>query len=47
VRDLMRLFGWSPKDTEEAVARLTQSGTINCGLAVEGQPGEWVALAGL
>jgi DNA glycosylase AlkZ-like len=46
-RDLMRLFGWTPPDTERALAALTESGLIAVGLTVKEQPGEWIALAEL
>jgi hypothetical protein len=46
-RDLIRLFGWTPGDTERALAALIGSGAAVGGLTVKEQPGEWIALAEL
>jgi hypothetical protein len=46
-RDLTKLFGWTPDDTEQALAALERAGAIKQGLSLAGQPGDWVALAEL
>lgn len=46
-RDLTALFRWSRSDAEAALAALLRDGVVVGGVKVEGQPGEWVALAAL
>lgn len=45
--DLAKLFGWRPPDADRAIDALVQSQLLRRGVQVEGQPGEWVALASL
>jgi hypothetical protein len=45
--DLMRLFHWRPEDTARTIALLKQNGFILDGIELEGQAGEWLALASL
>jgi uncharacterized protein YcaQ len=44
VRDLTRLFAWTPADTERALGALVQAGLVVTAVRVTGQPGEWFAL---
>lgn len=46
-RDLALLFGWPPREIADALAALAQDGIVAPGVAVEGQSGEWTALAEL
>jgi len=43
-RDLIRLFGWTPADTEHALDALERAGVIRRHLSVAEQSGEWTAL---
>ena len=47
LRDLTRLFGWKPVQAERAVQALEQAGIIRSGVEVEGEKGDWIALASL
>lgn len=47
LRDLVKLFGWRPMDAARAVDALAQAGWLLKGCKLEGQPGEWLALAEL
>jgi tetratricopeptide (TPR) repeat protein len=42
-RDLGKLFGWLPIQTQRTIDRLVQHGVIRHGLSMEKQPGEWMA----
>jgi hypothetical protein len=44
LRDLTRLFGWSPADAGRALDELVQAGVLCQGLEVEGRKGEWFSL---
>jgi hypothetical protein len=44
VRDLIRLFGWTPADTAQALDSLEREGVVRRGLTMADQPGDWVAL---
>ena len=44
LRDLTRLFGWSPVQAERAVESLVNEGVLRRGLEVERQRGEWMAV---
>jgi hypothetical protein len=44
MRDVARLFGWGPEITRRVVNRLVEGGKLAGGLALAGQPGEWLAL---
>jgi hypothetical protein len=46
-RDLALLFGWPPREVAAALDALAHDGIIVPGVTVEGQGGEWVALAEL
>jgi len=46
-RDLALLFGWPPREVAAALDALAHDGIIAPGVTVEGQGGEWVALAEL
>jgi hypothetical protein len=45
LRDITRLFGWKIADAERAVEALASAGWLVKGCQVEGQPGEFFALA--
>ncbi len=47
VRDLTTLFGWKAAEATAAVEALAQSGVLRLGLTLDGEAGEWFALAGL
>jgi hypothetical protein len=47
LRDINRLFGWRSVDAERAVESLARTGWLVKGCRIEGQPGEWLALAEL
>jgi hypothetical protein len=44
LRDLMRLFGWSPTQADATVNDLVMQGELSRGLELENQPGEWMAI---
>jgi hypothetical protein len=44
VRDLIRLFGWTPELTQRTVAWLVQNGLVKDGLSHPQMSGEYVAL---
>jgi len=44
MREVTRLFGWSPELVKRTVASLVQSGTLRDGLSHPGEVGEWLAL---
>jgi hypothetical protein len=44
LRDLTRLFGWSPKLANGTIDALVQEGTVCRGMELHDQPGEWIAL---
>ncbi len=44
LKDLSKLFGWRPADSNQAVAALNESGYLQSGLEIDKQPGEWIAL---
>lgn len=46
-RDLIRLFGWRPTQTEHSLDALVQAGILVHGVEVEGQSGEHIILAAL
>ncbi len=46
-RDLTKLFGWLPPQAERAIEGLVKAGVVQEGEKVEGQSGEWFALAEL
>jgi len=43
LRDISRLFGWSPSANEKAIAALVKEQIILPGVEVEGEAGEWLA----
>jgi hypothetical protein len=45
--DLAKLFRWTLSEVERAIAGLVGTGELCQGLALEDQPGEWIALAEL
>ena len=45
LRDVAKVFQWPARDIEKAVEALVASGVLVAGLRVEGQKGEWIALA--
>jgi len=45
--DLIRLFHWRPEEVSRTITQLLQNGFILDGIELEGQPGEWLALASL
>lgn len=45
--DLVKLFGWRHVDASRTVERLAQSGWLLKDCALEGQPGDWLAVAEL
>ncbi|MBI5293014.1 MAG: winged helix DNA-binding domain-containing protein [Chloroflexi bacterium] len=47
LRDLTTLFGWKAAEATAAVEALAQSGVLRLGLSLDGEAGEWFALAGL
>jgi hypothetical protein len=47
LREVVKLFGWRPVEAERAVNALAQTGWLLKGCQVEGQNGEWLALAEL
>lgn len=44
LKDVVKLFGWSPALTQRAVNSLIDKGQLAGGLSMPGQPGEWFAL---
>lgn len=46
-RDLTKLFGWLPPQAQRAIEGLVKAGVVQEGEKVEGQSGEWFALAEL
>jgi len=46
VRDVQKLFGWTPLITARSIKRLVDDGQI-VSASLAGQPGEWLALPGL
>ncbi len=47
IRDLCRLFGWSPDEAGRAVDDLVKAGLACRGVEVETQPGEWISIINL
>jgi hypothetical protein len=47
VRDVAKLFGWRPQQSERTVQTLVQAGILVSSIPVEKQPGEWLAIAEL
>jgi hypothetical protein len=47
IRDLYRLFGWSPEETGRAVDDLVKEGLACRGIEVEKQPGKWCCIVDL
>jgi hypothetical protein len=47
IRDLYRLFGWSPEETGRAVDDLVKEGLACRGIEVEKQPEEWCCIVDL
>ncbi len=47
LREVSKLFGWRPAETERAIDALQQAGLVRCNVPVETQRGEWVVLASL
>jgi hypothetical protein len=45
VRDLVKLFGWRQVEAERAVEGLVQAGILAKDLVIDGESGEWIALA--
>jgi hypothetical protein len=46
-RDVNRLFGWRPLETDKILKALVNSGRLLSGCQVENQPGEWLAISDL
>lgn len=46
-RDLNLLFDWPARSLDRTLEQLVQAGQIRCGITVERQEGEWIALADL
>ncbi len=46
-KDLALLFGWPQREIAAALAALARDGVVTQGITVDGQSGEWVALAEL
>ena len=44
IRDITHLFGWNVAQADRGVDELTQQGKLKCGLELENQPGEWIAV---
>jgi len=44
MRDILRLFGWHPEETQRAVNHLVQDNVIAEQVAISGLPGEYLAL---
>ena len=44
VRDVVRLFGWTPELAQRTIARLVQKGFVEDGLSNPQMPGEWLGL---
>lgn len=47
IRDVTKLFGWTAQQSERTIHDLVETGFLRCDLELDGQPGEWVALAEL
>ncbi len=44
MRDILRLFGWHPEETQRAMNHLVQENVIADKVAINGLPGEYIAL---
>jgi hypothetical protein len=44
VRELVKLFGWSPAETQQAIDRLEKAGLVRQGISLDQQPGTYFAL---
>ncbi len=47
IRDVTRLFGWSPDEIRHAIDILVQANTLESHLSLGNQKGEWIALTKL
>ena len=43
-QDVAKLFGWKTAEAERVLARLAESGVVQRGIEIAGEPGDWTAL---